>query len=247
MLVSIGARVVYQPPSVDNATLLAEYARTGSKQARDRLVLQNIGLVRKYAHELHEKSGHPYEDLEQVGCLGLLQAIDRFELSAGYKLSSFAVPYIRGEINHYLRDRGNLIRANRRWHYMIATENRVRRELGAIATNEAVRKRLGLSPQEWQEFQLFKRNRSLMALDMRLSENGDTLEDLIPDWRSPADPKLELNLLLEKLEPERREAIAFIHLQELSHREAAAKVGCSGRAIARRAKQALEQLQAMCG
>ncbi|MDJ0705531.1 MAG: sigma-70 family RNA polymerase sigma factor, partial [Leptolyngbyaceae cyanobacterium MO_188.B28] len=86
--------------------LLQQYQKSLSPKLRNHLVQLNIGLVRREAHHWLNHSNESYEDLMQVGSLGLIRAIERFDMSKGYAFSSFAIPYIRGEIQHYLRDKG---------------------------------------------------------------------------------------------------------------------------------------------
>jgi len=86
--------------------LLREYQQISSAEIRNELVKLNFGLVRKEAHHWVNQCTESYEDLLQVGCIGLIRAIERFDTTKGSAFSSFAIPYIRGEIQHYLRDRG---------------------------------------------------------------------------------------------------------------------------------------------
>src|SRR4028119_1493224 len=86
--------------------LLRKYQQSGSANIRNQLVKLNLGLVRKEAHYWVDQCTESYEDLLQVGCLGLIRAIEKFDISKGHAFSSFALPYIRGEIQHYLRDKG---------------------------------------------------------------------------------------------------------------------------------------------
>jgi len=82
---------------------LIERSHNGDDSARDELVLGNLKLIlsviKKFAHR-----GENLDDLFQVGCLGLLKAIDNFDVSHGVKFSTYAVPMIIGEIRRYLRD-----------------------------------------------------------------------------------------------------------------------------------------------
>ncbi|NES20382.1 MAG: sigma-70 family RNA polymerase sigma factor, partial [Symploca sp. SIO3E6] len=95
--------------------LLQEYQQSNSAEIRNQLVQLNFGLVRKEAHHWVNQCSESYEDLLQVGCIGLIRAIERFNTSRGSAFSSFALPYIRGEIQHYLRDRSYSVRIPRRW------------------------------------------------------------------------------------------------------------------------------------
>jgi RNA polymerase sigma-B factor len=93
--------------------LLREYHRNGDMAAREGLIRQYLPLVRRLARA-HAGRGELYEDLVQVGSIGLIKAIDRFQLERGVDLASFAIPTINGEIKRHLRDRAWPIRIPRR-------------------------------------------------------------------------------------------------------------------------------------
>jgi RNA polymerase sigma-B factor len=93
--------------------LLRLYHRHGDLEARSQLIQQYLPLVRRLARR-HVGRGEPYEDLVQVGTIGLINAIDRFQLDRGVDLATFAIPTIDGEIKRHLRDRAWPIRIPRR-------------------------------------------------------------------------------------------------------------------------------------
>jgi RNA polymerase sigma-B factor len=93
--------------------LLREYHRNGDLGARDRLIREYLPLVRRLARS-HGGRGEQYEDLVQIGSIGLIKAIDRFQIDRGVDLASFAIPTINGEIKRHLRDRAWPIRIPRR-------------------------------------------------------------------------------------------------------------------------------------
>jgi len=96
-----------KPNRGDNATataaLLHAYLEGGDITARDRLIELYLPLVESFAH--HYERSEDYDDLFQAGCIGLINAIDRFDLKRGGELAAFAVPNIVGEIKRHLRDR----------------------------------------------------------------------------------------------------------------------------------------------
>lgn len=93
--------------------LLRRYHRHGDMGARDRLIRQYLPLVRRLARQ-HAGHGEQFEDLVQVGSIGLIKAIDRFQIDRGVDLASFAIPTINGEIKQHLRDKAWPIRIPRR-------------------------------------------------------------------------------------------------------------------------------------
>jgi RNA polymerase sigma-B factor len=112
------------------AHALRTYLATGDTAARDDLVQHYLPLVITIARR-YEHCGEPLEDLVQVGSIGLINAIDRFDPARGTKLSSFAIPTIEGEIRRELRDRGSTVRLPRSVQAARTSVLRSRDELAA--------------------------------------------------------------------------------------------------------------------
>src|SRR3954465_375040 len=108
--------------------LLQRWHREGDRAARDevaeRLLPLAHGLARRYAGK-----GEPLDDLEQVACVGLLKAIDRFDCTRDRRFATFAVPTIAGEIKRHFRDRGWMIRVPRDVQELTARLSRTREDL----------------------------------------------------------------------------------------------------------------------
>ena len=88
----------------DNAELLKRMS-LGDKSARDELIASNMGLVHSIARRFLNR-GYDMEDIEQIGAIGLIKAVDRFDTSHEVQFSTYAVPLIMGEIRKFLRDDG---------------------------------------------------------------------------------------------------------------------------------------------
>ena len=86
---------------------LIRQAQDGDKKARDKVVSDNLGLVHAIVRRF-EKRGHDREELFQIGCIGLIKAIDHFDLSLNLAFSTYAVPMIIGEIRRYMRDNSSI-------------------------------------------------------------------------------------------------------------------------------------------
>ncbi len=84
---------------------LIEEARLGNREAKSKFVEDNLGLVHSVARRFSGR-GVDYDDLFQIGTLGLLKAIDRFDISLGYRFSTYAIPLIIGEMKRFFRDDG---------------------------------------------------------------------------------------------------------------------------------------------
>ena len=90
---------------MDPTTQLLIQAKKGDKNARDVLVENNLGLVR-FIVKRFQNRGYDMEDLFQIGCIGLVKAVDQFDMEYNVKFSTYAVPLITGEIKRFLRDDG---------------------------------------------------------------------------------------------------------------------------------------------
>src|SRR5437588_3835948 len=97
----------------DVNSLLVAYHRSGSQDAREQLLVELMPLVRALASR-YAGRGEPLEDLVQVGALGLIKAVDRFDVDRGVEFSSYAVPTIVGEIRRHFRDKAWAMHVPRR-------------------------------------------------------------------------------------------------------------------------------------
>jgi len=244
----------------DSLQLLREYQRSRSATIRNQLVKLNLGLIRKEAHYWSNQCSESYEDLVQVGCLGLIRAIERFGISKGHAFSSFALPYIRGEIQHYLRDRGSSIRIPRRWLTLqgqaVTVTRSLHGQLNRQPTDAEVAAALQISPAEWQEIKLACQNRAPLSLDTPMGdeEEGSTsLGELVPDPRYRSfqlaqEDQIRLQQALVQLEKRTREILEFVFLQDLTQKEVAERLDISVVTVSRRVKKGLDSLkQLMAG
>jgi RNA polymerase sigma-B factor len=233
--------------------LLMAYQQNKSVSIRNQLVNLNAGLVRKIAHRVSHQCAEPYEDLEQIGYMGLIRAIERFNPSQGCAFSSFAVPYIRGEMLHFLRDRGSAVKVPRRWQDLQKEGQRVRTELvkdlGRQPMDQEIAEHMGISVHEWREIKMAVRNRLPLSLDATVQQvdSSITLGETLPDVRYQALQRLEedrqqLQRALSQLEDKTRAAIEFVFFSDLSRKEVAERIGVSPMTVTRRIQRGLEQM-----
>ena len=102
--------------------LFRRFKEEGDMDAREKLVMSHLNLVRFIANKFKNR-GEPIDDLIQVGYLGLLKAIDRFDPSRGLEFTTFATPTIMGEIKRHFRDKGWSVRVPRRLQELSAKVN----------------------------------------------------------------------------------------------------------------------------
>lgn len=239
----------------ESLELLREYQHSPSAELRNRLVQINLGLVRKEAHHWVNQCTENYEDLLQVGSMGLIRAIERFDISKGHAFSSFAIPYIRGEIQHYLRDKGSSVRIPRRWqtlqHQAAVLTRELQTQLHRQPTDREIATELQISLAEWQEIKLAFRNRAPLSLDAPIHEDDDgsmSLADLVPDNRYQSfqlaqEDQIRLQQALIQLENRTREVLEFVFLYDLTQKETAERLGISAVTVSRRVKSGLKLLK----
>lgn len=131
--------------------LLMKRAQNGDKEAREQLINENVGLVWSIVRRYMGR-GQETEDLFQIGVIGLMKAVDKFDLSYEVMFSTYAVPMISGEIKRYLRDNNSLIKMSRSmkengWKIKQAKE-RLAYELGRDATVEELAAATELSTED---------------------------------------------------------------------------------------------------
>ena len=238
----------------ESVQLLRDYEQTRSAAIRNQLVTLNMGLVRKEAHFWSNQCTESYDDLLQVGCMGLIRAIERFELSKGNAFSSFAVPYIRGEIQHYLRDKGVLVRMPRRWlalqQQAMGFTQEWRAKHNRQPTDAEVAVALEISVAEWQEIKLAWANRLPLSLDTPVQdEDGSTsLGDMVPDlqYRSfqlAQEDQMRLQQALVQLEQRTHQVLEFVFLYDLTQKEVAERLDISVVTVSRCVKKGLATLK----
>ena len=239
----------------ESAILLREYQQHRSATIRNKLVTLNVGLVRKEAHYWTNQCSESYDDLLQVGCLGLIQAVERFDMSKGHAFSSFAIPYIRGEIQHYLRDKGVMLRIPRRWlelqQQAVGVSRDLREKYNRQPTDAEVAAVLEISTDQWQEIKLASTNRAPLSLDSPVQdaeEGATSLGEMVPDtqYRSfqlAQEDQMRMQQALVQLENRTHEVLKFVFFYDLTQKEVAERLGISVVTVSRRVKKGLELLK----
>src|SRR3989441_1392673 len=113
-----------------DTALLRAYHERGDQSAREELVERHLPLVRALARR-YAGRGEQFEDLVQVGSIGLIKAIDRFDLERGVQLTTYAIPTIVGEIKRYFRDKTWSVSVPRRLKDLNLTISRLLEDLTA--------------------------------------------------------------------------------------------------------------------
>ncbi|MGB3671156.1 MAG: RNA polymerase sigma factor SigF [Phormidesmis sp.] len=234
--------------------LLMQYKVDRSVKLRNQLVRLNAGLVRKIAHRVSHQCAEPYEDLEQIGYIGLIRSIERFDPGQGCAFSSFAVPYIRGEMLHFLRDRGTTVKIPRRWQDLQKEGQKRQAELirqyGRQPSDIEMAEALSVSVQEWRQVKLANKNRMPLSLDATVCHQIDssiTLGDTLPDihyqlLQGLEEDRQQIQRAMNQLEEKTRSAIDFVFFKGLSRKEVAERIGVSPMTVTRRIQRGVEQM-----
>ncbi|QKQ75633.1 sigma-70 family RNA polymerase sigma factor [Nostoc sp. TCL240-02] len=164
--------------------------RSVAVKERNTLAQSNEKLVHKVVHRMSQTCREPYDDLYQLGYIGLLKAADRFDPNTGNAFSSFAIPYIQGEIQHFLRDQWQSVKLPRTALETKAKVRRIQRSLASLGREvDALQIALGLgiSAEKWREIE---------AIDSNLTIS---LDELLHEPAQPDDEEPDEALLLKHL------------------------------------------------
>jgi RNA polymerase sigma-B factor len=239
----------------ESLRLFKDYQSTRKPEIRNQIVQINFGLVRKEAFHWLNNCNENYEDLMQVGSLGLLRAVERFEIGKGSAFSSFAIPYIRGEIQHYLRDKSSTVKIPRRWQELkqqsLDAIEHFRNNYNRQPTDSETALFLEISLKEWQEIKLAYQNRDPISLDVPINdgEDGNTpLSELVadPKYRSfqlAQEDQIRLQSALAQLEDRTRNVLEFVFLHDMTQKETAEMMGISVVTVSRQVKKGLSMLK----
>ncbi len=234
---------------MDETMRLIEMAHEGDKAARDQLVTDNFGLIWSIVRRFTGRGYEP-EDLFQIGSIGLMKAIDKFDLSYEVKFSTYAVPMITGEIKRFLRDDG-MIKVSRSIKEMGLKVKNVREELvyrlGREPTVEEIAGEIGASKEEVAaSIEAGAEVESLYRSVNKNDENSILLIDKIEEESSAQEELLNrmvLRDLLTALSDKDREIIIRRYYYNETQSQIAAKLGISQVQVSRLEKKILKQMR----
>ena len=236
---------------------------------RNALVEENLGLVRMVAQRQSLRSGQPFDELVSAGNMGLIRAVEAFDLRQRCNLSSFAVPYIKGAMLHDVRDNGQPLRTPRRLRELQQRARRLqeqRRSRGlAPLANEALAEELGCRSGQLEEAAAVQRALQVRSLDAPLGpedagEPSCLLDQLAaqgtPSWataeagdsgESHQGPQQWLQRQLEQLDTQDKRLLEGHWFEGRSWKELALELRLSCRQAQQRGETLLGWLQAAAG
>lgn len=227
---------------------LLKQAHDGDKEARDRLVTDNVGLVWSIVRHFNGR-GDP-EDLFQIGCIGLIKAIDKFNLDFDVRFSTYAVPMITGEIRRFLRDDG-MVKVSRSLRELgirvRALKESMTGSLGREPTLEELSKELGISREEIAaSLEAGAEVESLYRTVGNGEDQNLCLLDRLPDERQEQEEmmnRLVLKQLLLQLSEKDRDIIVRRYFENQTQSRIAAELNISQVQVSRLEKKILRQMR----
>jgi RNA polymerase sigma-B factor len=240
-------------PERTDRELLRRYHHDGDVEARERLIEQYLPLVRSLARR-YSYRGEQLEDLVQVGCIGLIKAIDRFDVDRGVELTTYATPNIIGEIKRHFRDKGWSIRVARGLQELNVKLSKLIEELTVQLERSPTIPELAkaASVEEEEVLEALETGQAYSTLSLSAPSSGDDNEDLDPlESLGALEPEYEVSedraVLapgLRVLDERERKILQLRFYDGLTQSQIAQQVGISQMHVSRLIRRSLEKMRA---
>lgn len=225
-------------------------AKEGDKKAQSILVEKNVGLVWSIVKRFQNR-GYEVEDLFQIGSIGLIKAINKFDVTYDVKFSTYAVPMIIGEIKRFIRDDG-IIKVSRSLKEISSrariTKEIMSKELGREPTINEISERMNVSPEDLvMAFEagcapesLYSTvgegdNSPILLIDRIDADNNNSEVDLID--------KIAIRQILDTLDPREKQIIVLRYFKEKTQVQIAKMLGISQVQVSRIEKKILKDIK----
>ncbi len=227
-------------------------AQSGDEEAMASLVKNNLGLVYNIAKRFSGR-GYELEDLNQIGALGLIKSIKKFDTSFDVQLSTYSVPFIMGEIKRYIRDDGK-IKVSRSIKDLGAKRNQIQKEYylknGQDIKIEQIAEVLKV-PKEDIALAIDANSSAIVTSinePVYSKDSSKTLnvEDIIPDTKNQEamiNDKLTVNKLIEELQPQEKQIVMMRYYKGSTQTEVAKTLGISQVQVSRIEKRILYSMK----
>ncbi|MCI8333354.1 MAG: SigB/SigF/SigG family RNA polymerase sigma factor [Lachnospiraceae bacterium] len=234
---------------MDRTEELICQSQEGDKAAREELIKENMGLIRHVVKRFLGR-GVEAEDLFQIGAIGLVKAVDRFDLSFGVRFSTYAVPMIAGEIKRFLRD-DSMLKVSRSLKELAGKAARLREQIlmerGEEPGVEELAGLLGVEAEELvQAMDSSVEVESLQKIVYQGDGEGLSLMDKVEQGKDEQETllrRLLLEQLLDTLEPRERQIINLRFFCDQTQTQVAQQLGMSQVQISRMEKKILAALK----
>jgi RNA polymerase sigma-B factor len=239
-------------PRIDDKILLRKYHEEGDLHAREQLIEQYMSLVRSLARR-YSYRGEQLEDLVQIGAIGLIKAIDRFDLERGVELTTYATPNIIGEIKRHFRDKGWSVRVPRGLQELNVQLSRLIEQLtvqlGRSPTIAELAKASGSTEEEVLE--ALESGRAYSSLSLSTGGGGDGEDDLDPlesigteeHQYEVSEDRAVLAPGFRVLDERERKILQLRFFDGLTQSQIAQQVGISQMHVSRLIRRSLEKIR----
>jgi RNA polymerase sigma-B factor len=230
--------------------LLVAYHRDGDEQARDRALVELMPLVRALATR-YAGRGEPLEDLVQVGSIGLIKAVDRFDVDRGVEFASYAVPTIVGEIRRHFRDKAWAMHVPRRLKELSLRLSRsldhLTTELGRSPTIAELAQAVGVEEEEVLDALDSMNAYSTRSLQAPFDdESDDNLSEKLGDEETGYAEVDDSSLIatgLDALDERERRIVELRFFHEMTQSQIASEIGISQMHVSRLLRRALATMR----
>lgn len=232
----------------EKMALLKKIRETGDEKARQELVEGNLRLVLSVIQRFANRGENP-DDLFQVGCIGLIKAIDNFDVTQNVRFSTYAVPMIIGEIRRYLRDY-NTIRVSRSLrdtaYHAMQIKERIQNDTGRDATIEEIAKEMEIEPVD-VVLALEAIVEPISLYEPVYSDGGDTIYVMDQVGSSESDDdwlnEISIKEAIKNLGEREKQILNLRFMQGKTQMEVAEEVGISQAQVSRLEKGAIKKIK----
>lgn len=238
---------------MESKKLFKIYSETRDPLVREDIIHRHI-YIAEILSKKYSNRGIDYDDIYQVACLGLVYAVDRFDISKGYEFSSFATPTIIGEIKKHFRDKGWTIRVPRRIQELSQkinlARNTLNQKLQRIPRVEEIADYLDVTTEEVLEAMEASKVYTPQSLDTPYESDGEDKETTLGDLVGSEDKSfLEienndfLEIIINKLNDVEKKIIEYRYFQRKTQVDIAAELGISQMTVSRVEKKIMERFR----
>jgi RNA polymerase sigma-B factor len=220
--------------------LLKQYSLCPSIKLRNRIVEANSGLVRHVAKKFRERDD--YEDLVQVGSMELVRCVEKFDITKGYRFSSYAITCIYGSMLHYLRDKTRDVKPPRKYMNLVSQARKF-----SSLSDEEIAQELNVTLAEWRDAK--KMCRPTKSLDTTIYDEGATIGEMLTDGYDTWDYVLKeerreyAHQLLDTLTERQKETLELLYITGLTKNQVAVRMDITPRAVQLNKARAFKRLR----
>lgn len=234
--------------------LFKRYKETGDEQAREQLVLAHLNLARFLASKFKNR-GESLDDLVQVATIGLIKAIDRFDISRGLEFTTFATPTIMGEIKRHFRDKGWSVRVPRRLQELSAkvtqVSDKLTEKLQRSPSVDEIAQSLGVSVDEVLEAMESAHAYTSVSLDVPQGDDDDGTQSstvidkyaLVDEDLESSDDRIVLEQAIKDFSEREQQIIRMRFLEGFTQVEIVQKLQISQVQVSRLLRKTLQKFQ----